>query len=270
MKKINLSILLTFVALAVSAQVFDQVLPLDQITRNDAAYIVTRNADTLTGRLTSYSGGNRTLNQAVIQDSELEIFRVTLRLDNGDKVDVEVDDIQLLAIQPTLGMAQFEQDNLAGSLLELRRVLKDPYMKELLGDIKAEDFEEGDPWIYYETIKATYLNTRLFKSEWDWELRQLLNPGFDSRIKVYPEIDKDIAENEDSTEIMGLKVESNLDNAYIISVEGQPLQRIQQLSYRRNAKNEIYQGCEIIEEKPKWKNLGLDIFKDHMECGSGE
>lgn len=270
MKKALLAVLLFGTITSGFGQVFDQQLPLDQITNNDAAYIVTRAGDTLRGRLVSYTGGRRSLREAILQDSELGIYQVTLRQDDGARLDVEVDDIQLLAIQPTLVMAQFEQTNLGGDLLELRRILKDPYMKTLFKGVTAEDFEAGDDWVYYETIKATYNDTKLLKTEWDWELRQLLNPSFASRIKVYPEIDQDIAENESSTEVMGLKIESNMDNAYIISVDGQPLRRIQQLTYRRKAKENIYDNCSIIEDKPSWRNLALDIFKDHMECGSGK
>ena len=233
---------------------------------NDAAYVITHGGDSISGRLTSYKGGNRTLTQATLQDSDLEIWQVTLRLADGEKMDILVDSIKLLAIQPTLGMAKFEQSNLGGDILELRRMMKDPYMKELLKDVKLEDFEAGDRWVYYETIKATYLDTKLFSSKWDWELRQLLNPGFCSRIRVYPEIDKDIAENQNSTEVMGLKIESNQDNAYILSIDGAPLRRVQNFGYSKKAKEEIFKNCSAIDDKPQWRYLALDIFKQHMEC----
>jgi hypothetical protein len=251
---------------AVQAQVFDQILPLDQIIHNDEAYIITVEGDSIGGRLISFQGGNKKLLEATIQDSDLGIYNVTLRLPNGEKKDVSVDNIQLLAIQPTLGMAQFEQTNLGGDLLELRRLLKDPYMKEMFNGITAEDFEAGDGWIYYETIKATYLDTKIFKSEWDFELRQLLNPGFDTRIKVYPELDKEISENENTTEINGVEISPSYANAYIVSIDGEPLRRIQNFGYSRKAKEEIFKNCSIIDDKPKWKNLSLDIFKQHMEC----
>ena len=266
--KLYLFLLTTMTSVLAFGQVFDQILPLDQITKNDSAYVVTTAGDTLRGRLTGYSGGNKKLLEATLQDSDLEIYNITLRLGKKDKIDIPVDTIRLLAILPTLGMAQFEQTNLGGDLLEFRRVMKDPYMQKLFEGLTFEDFEAGDRWIYYETIKATYLDTKLFSSKWDWELRQLLNPNFDSRIKVYPEINKEIAENENSTEIMGVRIESNMANAYILSVDGEPLRRVQNLGYSRKAKEEIYKNCEIIEDKPQWKNLALDIFKAHRECGN--
>lgn len=267
--KLPIYLLAFLLSALASGQIFDQVLPLDQIIKNDTAYIVTTSGDTLKGRLISYQGGNKKLLEATVQDSELGIYSVTLRIATKEKINVPVDSITRLAIVPTLGMAQFDQTNMGGDLLELRRIMKDPTMKELLKDVTIQDFEANERWIYYETIKATFLDTKLFSSKWDFELRQLLNPAFSSRIKVYPQIDKEQSSDENSTEINGLKIANNQANAYIISVDGAPLRILRNLGYSRKAKEEIFNNCSIIDNKPQWKNLALDIFKQHLQC-SGE
>lgn len=255
-------------ALPAKAQIFDQILPLDQILNNDKAYIVMTSGDTLSGRLTGTRSGGKD-KRVLIQEGDDAIYRLVIRTEDKESVEVGLDSVKLLAIVPTLGMAKFTQTNLGGDLMELNRLRRDPYIQQLMkGEklFKLEPPSDEDKWIYYEPIKAGH-NLMRGSSEPDFELRQLLNPRFDSRIKVYPEIPEEEVENTNSTEISGVNISSNNPGSYLVSIDGGPIRRIQQFGHRRNAKAKIFQNCSIISKRPRWKDFALDVFKDHMECG---
>ncbi len=257
-----------FLSIALNAQIFDQILPLDQIIKNDKAYIVLTSGDTLKGRLTGTRDGGRE-KRVLIQDGDNAIYRLVIRTEDKEQVEVSLDAIKLVAIVPTLGMAKFTQTNLGGDLSELNRVRKDPYIKNLMNGeklITLEPPKDTEKWIFYESVKVGYNQIR-GSAEPDFELRQLLNPTFDSRIKVYPETPKNEVENTNETKINGIKIASNNPGSFLISIDGKPIQRIQQFGHRKNAKAKIFRNCAIISEKPNWKDFALDVFKDHMECG---
>lgn len=265
--------LLTAMLLAATlhGQIFDQILPLDQILNNDKAYIVLTSGDTISGRLTGYRSGGKE-KRALIQEGNDGIYQLTIKMGKDDKVEVGLDSVARLAIVPTLGMARFKQTNLGGDLIELNRLRKDPYIKELSkGEplFKLEPPNDEDKWVIFEAIKVGYYLMK-GSSEPDFELRQLLNPTFDSRIKVYPEVPEEEVENVDETTINGLNISSNVPGSYLISIDGGEIMRIQQLGHRNKAKSKIFRDCAIISDKPNWKDLALDVFKDHMECGTGK
>ena len=269
MKHLIPLLLLFLISVPTRSQVFDQILPLDQILKNDKAYIVLVSGDTLSGRLTTTRSGGKD-KRVLIQEGDDAIYRLTIKTENKESIEVGLDSVKLLAIVPTLGMAEFTQTNLGGDLLELNRLRKDPYIQKLMEDekwIKLEPpSDNDDKWIFYEPIKAGH-NLIRRSAEPDFELRQLLNPTFDSRIKVYAETPEEEVENTDETEISGINISSNNPGSYLISIDGNPVQRIQQFGHRRKAKSKIFRNCSIISKKPAWKNFALDVFKDHMECG---
>lgn len=268
MKHILALFILIFLCIPLEAQVFEQILPLDQIIHNDKAYVVTIKGDTLSGRITRIRGGGKN-NRVLIQEGDDGFYRFTIKNDVSS-AEFGLDEIKMLAIVPTLGMAKFTQTNLGGDLQELNRLRKDPYIRSLMkGDslFKLEPpSQRQEHWVIYEAVKLAHNQIKGSDSP-DFELRQLLNPTFDSRIKVYPDTPGMEAENTNETKVFGLKIASNNPGSYLISIEGKPIQRIQQFGHKRNAKKKIFRNCSIIPKKPKWKDFALNVFKDHMECG---
>lgn len=270
MKRLFLFLFLSLLFGTAQAQIFDQILPLDQIIHNDKAYIVLASGDTLSGRLSRMRGGGKE-NRTLLQEGKDGIYRLTITVAKDEKVEVGLDSVKLLAIVPTLGQARFVQTNVGGDLMELNRLRKDPYIKKMMDGeklIKLEPPSEGqDKWVFYQPIKVDY-NRMKGSDKADFELRQLLNPTFDSRIKVFPEVPSEEVKNENSTEISGVNFSSNAPGSYLISIDNGPVERLQQFGYRKNGKAKVFKNCGIIESKPKWKDFALDVFKDHMECGN--
>lgn len=230
MKTLLISLLWILGISQVFGQFFVQKMAQNQITGTQEAYVVLINGDTLRGRINS------------INFREDLIRRVTLK-HNDQKLKLGIGQILAIGVIPP-DRAKYDD----AALFPVLRSMKNKAFIEVLPD---------DGYVIYERIRLPGRQER-------YEMAQLLNPGFDSKLKVYAH-----PETEDNgyTKISGLAVEGLKDNLHYISVGGEPVMELRDFQYRKRAFQQLYGECEIFKgEKLKWKHFPEHVFAHFQEC----
>lgn len=232
MKPVLITLILNIaVAATVRAQFFVQKLGQDQLTYSQEIYIVTQEQDTLRGTLggTTYIDGT--------------ISKLTLRQPGGEKIKLSLKDIQVLAVVPG---EEAQYDDMA--LL--------PVLKEL----KNEDFLKVLPeggWVFFERIQLPGKQERFI-------LSQVVNPGFDSKIKVFVNPD---AGDTGSSSLNGLTLGGARDDSHYVSVAGGRPFLIGSFRYKKKALEKIYNNCaELKSQKLVWKDFAQHVFIYDQKC----
>lgn len=213
-----------------SSQFFVQRLPQDKIKFSEEAYMVLTTGDTIRGKLgaVTYHGGF--------------IDKINIRV-NGEKFSADLNDIVSFAVIPGDRSGYDEM-----ALLPVLRTIKNKEFIEVLPD---------DNWVIYEKI-------RIPGRQEEYQLSQLLNPGFDTKIKVFTHPQ---GESTGSTNVNGITLDGLRDNRYYVSVYGAPVIEITDLQYRKRALDRIYNSCpEFRDKKLKWKEFPEDVFLHFQKC----
>lgn len=206
-----------------------QRLTIDQLAGTEV-YVVTLAGDTIRGQ---YRGSTSNQNGLV---------RMTIK--SGDeKMKLEASNMQLLAVQP-------------GTFAQMGNVALFPALES----IENEAFTEAlptDGWVFYERQRMPTKKER-------YQLLQVLNRGFDQKVKVYAHPN---ASSTGGTSLNGIVVEGNLDNQHFVSVNGGPVFKIDNLGYKKRALKELYSNCELLAgKKLKWKDFARHVFQYDQEC----
>jgi len=229
MKPLLLSLFLCSASISYG-QFFVQKLSQYEITNAERTYVITNDSDTLTGRITSISYLDSAVN------------RLTMKID-GEKQKLSIEQIKAIHIIPN-ELANYED-------MALIPVLK---------SAGNEDFIEvlpEDGWVIYEKM-------RLPGRREQYILTQLLNPGFDSKVKVYAHPD---ATSGGSGSMNGLTLTGQRDNMHFVSVKGGRPFPINEFNYRKRSLNEIYGGCsELSYQKLRWKDFAKHMFTYDQKC----
>ncbi|WP_425391789.1 hypothetical protein [Ekhidna sp.] len=214
----------------VSAQFFVQKLDQTQILNPEQFYIINNEGDTIRGKLGGVTFTDSLITSVVVK--------------NGDsKTKYRISDIEKLAVIPG---DQADYDEMA-----LNKIIKN-----LDNDEFIKVLPEGG-WVFYERIRLPGKRER-------YELAQLLNPGFDSEIKVYAHPD---ATDSGSTSINGLTVGGLNDNQHYVTLrEGQAFV-MNNFNYRKKANERLYNNCEALSsQKLKWKDFATHVFTYDQDC----
>lgn len=233
-------ILLAFLSLFVSSSLFSQgflatLEETDLITLLNKPAIVTMwDGSEITGK---FSGG-------VLKMGYLD--KITVKDESGEKLKLKPEEIVRVQIK-TSTMARFAMMSSSASSIK---------------EVTKKDFNEikGREYIIFETAQRANKSGSL-------RLMQLLNPGFDSKIKVYA--------NPNATEttgigIGGIKITGGEDKSYLLVKGGDKAVIARKNTYKKNFE-ELYQGCpEMIRvfqgEKIKWDDIAGHVFAYDQAC----
>ena len=213
-----------------NGQFFVQQLEQVQIQNPEDFYVVTADNDTINGKLSN----------CVFTDSLIN--RVTVKV-GDEKIKLSLEQIQTIALIPNEA-ANYED-------IALLPVLK---------GIKNGEFIEAlpeDGWVFYEKIRLPGKRER-------YAMAQLLNPGFDSKLKVYAHPE---ASDNGSSSLNGITLRGAQDDKHYVSVnQGAPFV-IGIFQYRKKALESLYSNCsELKDQKLKWKDFAKHVFTFDQKC----
>ncbi len=230
MKSTSLFLFFAMLGLGSQAQFLVQQLPQDQILQNEEAYVVTNAGDTVSGWISNVTLTNGNLSGFTIKTDAV-------------KSKFKIMDIKSLAVTPDV-MARHEDMAL---ITTMQRAQNEAFLKVVKTD-----------WVIYERIQLPGNRER-------YMLTQLLNPGFDSKIKVY--------KNPNAGETMSMssgsvKLTGGDDDSYLVSLAAgaRPL-LIRKGKYTEEGSKTMYGVCEALQgEEMKWKDFAKHVFIYDQEC----
>lgn len=236
MKKITAIAAFLICSLQMQAQYyFMPAIASEDILSASEVFVVTNAGDTLRGRV---SGCN-------VQNGQVNTF--TLKKEDKTKIKYEAGDVKLLAVKPTVFMKYSGQ-------MSLQNFMK--MSKEDLDKILNRE------WIYFE-------QALLPKNTDKYALLQLLNPGFDSKIKVY--LDPNAGSTGGMTTGGGIQLTGGENNSFIVSYDGGKSEYYRQVNYKKDAINKLYKDCPVFlehysGEKFKWKEFSEHVLVYDQMC----
>jgi hypothetical protein len=209
------------------AQYFLPEISDTQILMAKEAYAVTNEGDTVNGRVRSI----------VIVNGQLRSF--TIKKSDKSKAKFKAGDAKLLAVKPTK-LANIE------SALSVQSIIRASNI----------DFEEvmNREWVYFE-------QALLPRKKDKPALMQLLNSGFDSKIKVYFNPN---ANESGGLSLNGLQLTGGDDLSYLVVYNGNKSVVYRRGNYRNNALSELYNDCDVFVQNYQDENFRWDNFAEHV------
>lgn len=229
MKILLSTALLMLFNLIAQAQFFVQKLPQNQILHNEKAYVVMNDGDTIHGRISATS----------IYTDRLKAFTIKNEL---GKTKLKTLQIKTLAVIPSF-TAKYEDMPL---LTTLKRASDESFLEIVVTD-----------WVIFERVQLTTKKEK-------YELMQLVNPGFDSKIKVYAYRH---AGEGGSLSVDNMKLTGGDDDSHYISVENARPILFRKGKYKKQALSVLYSNCKSLSVEPlKWKEFATHIYTYNKEC----
>ncbi len=171
--------------------------------------------------------------------------KVSVKMDNGEKAKFESEQIRSMQIKTSELMKLMMVSEASSSIKEM---------------VKA-DFNEmvNRDYVIFETA----LTPRKTDTP---RLLQLLNPGFDSKIKVFAEPGKQTG----GLSVGGLNLTGGEDRAYLFVKNGEKAVGVKKGSYKENFE-ELYSDCPAMldnfkGEKIKWDDVALHVYVYDQLC----
>lgn len=234
MKKFTLITIICLGVLSVNAQYFIPEMNSSSITSAKEVYAVTNAGDTVRGKMGA----------AMIGMGQLRSF--TIKKEDGTKVKFKSPDVKVLAVKPSK-LANIES---AMSVANVGRA----------GEI---DFDKvvNREWVYFE-------QALLPKKKDKFVMMQLLNPGFDSKIKVY--LDPNAKETK-GIGVGGIQVTGGDAKSYLVVFDGDKSELYKKSRYKKEALGQLYKDCSVFKEnysgeKFQWKNFAEHVFVYDQLC----
>ena len=171
---------------------------------------------------------------------------LTVKLENDEKIQIEADDIQSMVVEAS-DIIKFSQAVDATSNIE--KTAKSNW-KDII------DSEH----LYYERALAPKKKKDVYR------LYLLMNPGFDSKIKVY----HDPWGNEGETSIGGISAFGGDEKSYLFVKDGNKSFKVKKKEYKKLF-SELYGDCQIMMDefggkKNKFKDLAGHVFVYDQAC----
>lgn len=129
-----------------------------------------------------------------------------------------------------------------------------------LQKMATADFDEAvdREYIYYHTVKWPGKKDKFM-------LSQLLNPGFDSKIKVYDYPGKKTA----SAGIGGMTVVGGNAKKYVVAIDGETYM-VEKGKYKKEDFDMLFSDCDKLSSLEKsdkeWDDMALHVFINETEC----
>lgn len=225
--------LLTFILLysfgTLSAQYSRYFMPpVDEglVSTAKEVYVVTTNADTIKGRM----------NGATLINGQMRSF--TIKRPDKSKVKFKSAEVKLLAIKAT----GFMNWTSALSTPNIKRAQEMDYEKIM----KRE-------WVIFDQA--------LLPNKDKYALMQLLNPDFDSKIKVYLNPN---ANETASMEFNGLALSGGEDTSYLVVMSGNQSEIVKKRKYKEEALTRLYTNCDDFTDAFKGEDFKWEDFSEHV------
>jgi hypothetical protein len=208
------------------------ISPVENLPTPADVEITLKDGSEIQGRITSAMSVNGTIRSVTVKDAE------------KNKYKLKAEEMQTMKVRMT-ELAKLEaMGEASSSLVEMLNA----------------DFEEisNREWVIYE-------QALLPKKKEKYALLQLLNPGFDSRIKIYQNPD---ANETGQTSIGGFSVAGGEDTSYLMVKDGAKSSKVKKGSYKKSFP-EIFDGCEALQEyqgKPRFQDFAAHVFLFNKEC----
>jgi len=193
---------------------------------NNACILTPKSGEPLTGKL---AGG------AYVNNG---LSKVTIKLENGEKVKFAAEQIMSLHIQSSGMLKIMMISESAHSIMETAKT----------------DFNDivNREWIIFETALIP-------KKADTYRLMQLLNPGFDSKIKVFAEPGKKTG----GLSVGGLNITGGEDRAFLFVKGGAKAFEVKKNGYAKNFE-ELYSDCPKMIETIKGDKIKWDDVAGHV------
>jgi hypothetical protein len=171
---------------------------------------------------------------------------IAIKLENGEKAKFKPEDVARLSVK-------------ASKLAKLAMMAESTSsIKEMTGT----NFDEivNREYIIFETAMRHNKASKL-------RLMQLLNPGFDSQIKVFADPN---AKETRGIGVQGIKLTGGTDKSYLFVQNDQKAVLVKKGSYKKNF-DELYQNCPrmlqvFAREKVKWNDVAGHVFAYDQVC----
>jgi hypothetical protein len=177
------------------------------------------------------------------------LTKITVKQENGEKVKLIPEQIVSLKIK-------------SSRLLKLFMITESGSSVKEMANTDFNDIVNRD-WLMFETAMTP-------KKKDTYRILQLLNPGFDSKIKVFAEPGAKTG----GINIGGLQVTGGEDRAYLFVKGGDKAFRVKKGTYSDNFK-ELYSDCPQMlsafeGNKIKWDDVALHVFYYDQHCNPGQ
>lgn len=170
-----------------------------------------------------------------------------------------------IAVKPENGeKTKFEPEQISSMKIKASELMKLMMVSEASSSIKEmenTDFNKivNREWVIFETALTP-------KKTDTPRLLQLLNPGFDSKIKVFAEPGKQTG----GLNVGGLQLTGGEDRAYLFVKNGEKAVEVKKGSYKDNFE-ELYSDCPAMldnfkGDKVKWDDVALHIYVYDQLC----
>ncbi|MBN2237277.1 MAG: hypothetical protein JW729_06935 [Bacteroidales bacterium] len=185
-----------------------------------------------------------TLSSAMFLNGYLD--KITLKKENKEKLKLEPEDIKRIEIK-------------ASKLVKLAMIMEST---SSIKEMTHTNFDEivNREYIIFETAELHNKDGKL-------RLMQLLNPGFDSKIKVF------VNPNANETaglSLNGAKITGGMTRSYLFLVDGNQTVIVRKVNYEKNFA-ELYKGCpQMLQtfegERIKWDDIAGHVFAYDQSC----
>lgn len=203
---------------------------------NNPTFVTLENGDQIEGKLSSASLANGYLKN------------VTMKLADGSKMKLQPEEMLSLKVKASR-LAKLSMINESGSSLK---------------ELKNTKFDQiiNREFIFFE---RAYRATKKDKPA----MMQLLNPGFDSKIKVYADPN---ARETNGIGLNGIQFTGGEEKSFLFVKNNEKVVIVKKGSYRKNFE-ELYADCPVLiesfeDDKIRFKELSMHIFAYDQLCGS--
>lgn len=226
--KTTVILLLLINALTAQGQFFVEKFPLNELVDITSTYVVNNDGDTIRGRLTNSS----------YVDDRLKTFTIK---NNEGKYKFNIENARRLAVQPW-----YDENADSGpiSVPNILRAMDSTFNKTVIMD-----------WVFYDRIQLPNKKEK-------YAFVQLLNPGFDSKIKVYQH------QNANQTgvfQVEGVTLAGDDDTSHLIVIDGAKSFVMRKNKYKSEAMNKLFNNCTEIEDL-RWRNFAKQVYKYDTRC----
>lgn len=173
------------------------------------------------------------------------LSKISIKLENGEKAKYTAEEVVSLHIKTSKLVKLFLVSEASSSIKEMNKA----------------DFNEivNREYIIFETALAAAKSDK-------YRLLQLINPGFDSKIKVYAEPSAKTG----GFSMGGLQISGGEDRAFLFVKGGAKAIIVKKGSYAKNFET-LYSDCSKMlsafqGEKIKWDDVALHVFTYDQIC----
>lgn len=202
--------------------------PIDEglVTTAKEVYTVTLAGDTIRGRITS----------ATMINGQIRSFNIKTK--DKSKMKFKSADVKVLAIKAT----EFMNWTSAMSTPNIQRAMDLDFNKVM-----------NREWVIFDQA--------LLPTKEKYALMQLLNPDFDSKIKVYLNPNA----NETATlTVNGMMVSGGEDTSYLVVTEGDQSELYKKFKYNKEALTRLYKDCEAFAAEYAGEKFKWSEFSEHV------